>query len=590
MYKRLEFYPEDRNGVEMDLIHPGVLTKTAEMSSQLMDFIRAMQTDDKKVYILVNALSAGEYYGPNRNGDYIGEDVLQKYYKHFEENGHVYKHHKNKDPRTSLGKILFSHYNDDMHRVELVCELDENKDEQFVQRIQQGEYPAVSMGMRTPYDVCSICGHKAKKLPDYCDHLKYEMNRVYPDGRKVFAINPAAKFFDISFVIIPADATAGVMRKLASANNSTEVKLSAELGEEFLREAALKEADLYKEVEAPVEVQTIQKDPNGNIFLSQPSIPMKDIKAMVKDASLGEIYSSLMGMHIMPTPVDFQRISLHAMGHEKLAEVLEREKILLIDVNEDTKPIETADLSLSNFNDNFARKYAHLIPERALTKPLVTARILEKSASLGGPSKLEELGIVPPKGKPQSDMEDHEFYLRKEPSYIRKVFLGVEEDPKMLPYKNPVLASAALSGLFYNMQRTMNTFGQNVGQVDAFLLRRPWLIPLLVGAGSYASMEMQKNAKFAGEDAIARYLLAVPATYLYAGKQENKIRKGEPIGDIENLVRKHPFLASAVAGWGLGKVQQTLLKVSSQKENINKVLNRLSPEKMDELFNDVINI
>jgi len=575
MYKRLEFYPEDKNGVEMELVHPGVLTKTAEISSELNHYIKNLEIKDSKVYVLVNALSAGEWYGPNRNGDYIGEPVLEKYHKHFEDQGHVYKHHKNKNPETALGKILHSSYNKDMHRVELVCELDENKDERFVNRIQQGEYPAVSMGMRTPYDQCSICGHKAKKLPDYCRHLKYEMNRVYPDGRKTYAINPAAKFFDISFVIIPADATAGVMQKIAS---TVSARSSAELGEEFLREAALKEADLYKEVESSAEVQTITKDPNGNIFLSQPEIPKHELKAMVKGASLGEVCSTLMGMRIMPTPMDFQRVALYSQGQEKLAEALDANKICLIDIDENTRPIISEDISLANFNDKLAVKYAHLIKERALTKPLVTARILEKVAM--GDSK-----------------EDNEFYLKKDPSQIRKVFLGVEEDPKLLPYKNPLLATASLSGLFYGMQKATDHIGgvERTGKLDAFLLRRPWLIPILVGAGSLAALQIQKDLhKSAGyisdPNILSRYLLAVPASYVYAGHQESKVRKGEQIGQVQNLIRKHPFLASVAGGWGLGKVQSSLLKMSSQNDNIRKVISTLSADKLDILFNDVTHI
>jgi len=591
MYKRLEFYPEDKNGVEMELIHPGVLTKTAEMSSDLNHFIKNMEIKDSKVYVLVNALSAGEWYGPNRNGDYIAEPVLQKYHKHFEDQGHVYKHHKNKDPQTALGRILHSSYNPNMHRVELVCELDGNKDERFINRIQEGEYPAVSMGMRTPYDQCSICGHKAKRLPEYCNHLKYEMNRVYPDGRKTYAINPAAKFFDISFVIIPADATAGVMKKLAS---TVSARPSAELGEEFLREAALKEADLYKEVEIPAEVQSITKDPNGNILLSQPFIPKSELKAMVKDASLGEACSTLMGMRIMPTPVDFQRMALYSQGQEKLAEALDKEGICLIDINEDTKPIYPDDVSLANFNDKLAVKYAHLMRDRSLTKPLVTARILEKVAMTE--TRFEQEAKIPAYIRSTQDKEDHEFYLRKEPSQVRKVFLGVEEDPKMLPYKNPVMATAALSGLFYGLQKVNNEIGgvAATGKFDAFLLRRPWLIPLLVGAGTVTALQVQENfhktAAMIDPNVISRYLVAVPASYIYAGQQESKVRKGEQIGKIQNLIRKHPFLASMVGGWGLGKVQQSLLKVSSKNENIQKVLSTLSPDKLDELFNDVTHI
>jgi hypothetical protein len=97
---------------------------------------------------------------------------------------------------------------------------------------------------KVPYDVCSICQHKSKTPKDYCDHARTMMNKILPDGRKVFVYNPQPKFFDISFVFIGADKTAKVMAKLAS--KGTQVcmgefcvtpRLSADVGETFSKEA-----------------------------------------------------------------------------------------------------------------------------------------------------------------------------------------------------------------------------------------------------------------------------------------------------------------------------------------------------------------
>jgi len=599
MYKRLEFYPEDKNGVETELIHPGVLMKTAGINSEVENFIKALDAKENKVYILVNALSAGEYYGPNRNGDYMAENVLEKYHKHFENQGRVYKHHKNKDPKRALGKVLFSSYNKDMHRVELVCELDKNLNEKFIERIVNGEYPAVSMGMRTPYDECSYCGHKSHSLSEYCKHLKYEMNKVYPDGRKVYAKNPAAKFFDISFVLIGADPTAGVMKKVAGLEGIT-VKSAAELGEEFLKIQSLKEADLYKEIQLPAKVQKITKDPKGNIFLSQPNIPSSDIKNMVKDASVGQIFSTLMGMQIMPTPVDFQRIVLYSQGHEKFAELLDNQKILLVNIDENTKPIYSEDVALNNFNDKLARKYAYLIPDRSLTKPLVTGRILEKVAFFSE-SKMEQDSGVPPKQDPlnmSSDKQDHEFYLHKDKAGWKKFFFDQVEDPKILPYKNPAAASMILSGLFYGLHKLnsiIKASGHSPGELDSFLMKRPWLIPILIGTtalGSLAAQQgLEKGGALIAPNPIARYLISVPASYLYAGLQEKKVRQGKAIGNFQDLIRKHPLIAGILGGMGLGSISKKLIKVSSLRRNyIDKALASMSEDEVDALFNDVVNL
>ena len=460
MYKRLEYFPGDTNGVEIELVHPGVLTKTASMTSDLQEFITALLPKPKKVYILVNALSAGEYYGSNRNGDYMAEEVLQKYHKHFEEQGHVFKHHKNKDPKTSLGKVMFSSYNPDMHRVELVCELNENDDEMFIQRIKRGQLPAVSMGMRTPYDECSICHNKAKSTAQYCDHLRYEMNKVHSNGQKVYAINPQAKFFDISFVTIPADATAGVMRKVAGFNDER-IKSAAELGEDFLRQASLKEADLDKVITSPATAEIITKDPKGNIFLSQPTIPRKDIKSMVKSAHINEVMSSLLAMRIMPKPIDFQNIVLESQGHGKFAEFLQDNKILLIDVNKETVPNSPKDISLEHADDNFIRKFAFLMSERTLSKPLVAARMLEKIA-FHSETIMEEEGNIP----------DDAFYPKKHPSKVRELLLGYTDQPELSYVKNPVVTTGILSGMFAGYHKVFNDINK-MGKFDAFLMKRP---------------------------------------------------------------------------------------------------------------------
>jgi hypothetical protein len=96
------------------------------------------------------------------------------------------------------------------------------------------------MGTNVPFDLCSICADWSRILPligkpkellrvhkknpirgvsvtekDYCQHLQFELNKVYPDGRKVCMINMHPKFFDISHVYIGADKTSKVLAKLA---------------------------------------------------------------------------------------------------------------------------------------------------------------------------------------------------------------------------------------------------------------------------------------------------------------------------------------------------------------------------------------
>lgn len=68
---------------------------------------------------------------------------------------------------------------------------------------------------KIPYDVCTVCGNKAPTRKQYCDHLKYEMGKIYPDGVQSCALNPSPKFFDSSWVIRPADRTGYMLKKVA---------------------------------------------------------------------------------------------------------------------------------------------------------------------------------------------------------------------------------------------------------------------------------------------------------------------------------------------------------------------------------------
>ncbi len=221
---------------------------------------------EKGLYVLVSALGAAEYWGSNVNGDAFPEkalihspsgwndlpvsrmkDVAKDWaygYPTFM-NAYPYKHHVNKDPSRAFGHVVLAVWNPKMFRVELVVYLDKalckkHSAEDVYERIENGEFPDVSMGCKVPYDRCSICDHKSKTQKDYCYHAKYEMNKIYPDGRKVCVINDFPRFFDISFVFIGADKSAKMLAKLAQVNNMVCMgdycaipRLSADIGEKY---------------------------------------------------------------------------------------------------------------------------------------------------------------------------------------------------------------------------------------------------------------------------------------------------------------------------------------------------------------------
>jgi len=244
---QLVAFSNGRGGLSMEK------TALASAQSPLYDFLQTIQAEPGVYYILVNALGSWEYYDDNRNGDgfpampykvgqpascghpdcsnpagWIAEpETLLHHYKSFEKHGGIYLHHKNSDPTKSLGDVRNAVWNPYMRRVELLLKGYNDRDARMAQRIGDGDFPAVSMGARVRWDVCTICGHRAPTRADYCVHAATMLRKVLPDGRKCSVLNPSPLFFDISFVFRPADPTGYMLQKVAE----TIVISSAELGE-----------------------------------------------------------------------------------------------------------------------------------------------------------------------------------------------------------------------------------------------------------------------------------------------------------------------------------------------------------------------
>jgi hypothetical protein len=138
-----------------------------KLAEDALGYIQNVKPIPGKTIILVLAMTAGEWYSANRNGDawperplrvgntvITADEVLPKHYKTFESNARVYRHHINKDPAGKIGDVLRAFYNWPMHRVELLLVLDNQKASDVVQEIESGKYPAVSMGCKIKYDVC----------------------------------------------------------------------------------------------------------------------------------------------------------------------------------------------------------------------------------------------------------------------------------------------------------------------------------------------------------------------------------------------------------------------------------------------------
>lgn len=257
MYKVIDLgFEVPETGEKRVTLLEGVLTKVA--SSEIQRYWDELERKADSAYLWVIGVSAMEYYGCNNNGDSFSEVDLKASHASFVDNAHVYLHHVNKDPKKSIGRPIFSFYNDVMHRVELIMELSKSNimAADTITKLKRGDDIYVSMGCNVSYDVCSICSNKAKTRAEYCEHLRYNLKKILPDGRQVYALNPNPKFFDISIVRKPADPMAFTLDKVASDGGAScePFVTSAELGERVVQRAeklaALQKlSDIIKEVE-----------------------------------------------------------------------------------------------------------------------------------------------------------------------------------------------------------------------------------------------------------------------------------------------------------------------------------------------------
>lgn len=255
-------------------------------SQEIADFLDTFSPDPAFMYLHVIAMGAGEYYGCNINGDYFPEKDLIARHNTFVTTAKVFKEHDNKPTSQDYGKVVFSWYNPKMHRVELILAIDRVKGAEFVRRQEAGEQLEVSMGCRVAYDVCSICGNKARKKSDYCSHIKYDKKKIYPDGKQPFMINYNPTFFDISIVRHRADRIAYVLSKVASADNYS---LQNE------------KADFFENLgnSIPVAPESRVFDINDDELLKTASIPVLDKLAMIKRINAGAVRVMDAGMRAL---------------------------------------------------------------------------------------------------------------------------------------------------------------------------------------------------------------------------------------------------------------------------------------------------
>ena len=153
------------------------------------------------------ALGDSDAYPMNRNGDLFTKKACETYYPTFVKHGHVFEHHRNKDPKKAIGQIKAAAYNPNMHRIELYIWADNEKAHDHLERLEKTGEVSFSMACTVPNDRCSVCGSIRERPggPGECDHIKWELGKIAEDGTQIGTYNDHPKWFDISFVGRPAD-------------------------------------------------------------------------------------------------------------------------------------------------------------------------------------------------------------------------------------------------------------------------------------------------------------------------------------------------------------------------------------------------
>ena len=172
-----------------------------------IDFPEGFTYDPDFLYLWVRIVSAGEFYGSNKNADYFPQQELIEYFETFNE-AHPFKNHENKKIENAIGKIITVRWNPIMKCVELLKAIDKKRAPEIARGYLKGYLSDVSMGCKVPYTVCSICGNKARKQSEFCDHVKYHRNQLLGNGERVYEINYKPRFHDSSTVLNGAERVA----------------------------------------------------------------------------------------------------------------------------------------------------------------------------------------------------------------------------------------------------------------------------------------------------------------------------------------------------------------------------------------------
>ena len=563
-----------------------------EQGSDIASFISTFKPDPGYVYLHVIAMGAGEYYGCNINGDYFPEKDLIERHHTFVTNAKVFKEHDNKPTSPSYGHVVFSWYNPKMHRVELILAIDKVKGKEFVDRQARGEQLEVSMGCRVREDVCSICGHKARKRADYCEHILRDKRKIYPDGRQPYMINYNPTFFDISIVRRRADKIAYVLEKVAS-RDTTISSLNAQafdeldslipfaeppqvfdIDEDFEKTANVekKAPDLDKlamikriQSEAVKVLNTGLEETMPLLEATEPDLPPALLDTMAKKHRLEDIMTTFTVNAIPMKPEEFTRIIIvkRGMPLDTFADVLKGVKSAVAD----------RDLKMGEYKDDIGKTLQAYLIARSSFLPAVISRLagalrnrdaLSKTAAtlkLDVPTNYWELNPAltfghaknpPAYTNIESAVAPGAHVIQRYDYSTLPVVRSPQElemerrRPKLREPMSPLTVGAILGGLYaaYRSSSAVRAVLDSPKNM-AILMALAALIHKKMGAPTPTDMQQVKTASWG--TAAAKVAIPFVGAHFASAHFRNLYNNGVPLNSVERYIAENPDILSIAA-------------------------------------------
>lgn len=570
-------------------------------------FAEEVQPKPNSTYMLTTALGAYDHWGANKNGDAFREDedlLVNKEgddrgYRSFRKHANVFQHHQNKDPNRAMGKIVVASFNPVMHRVELIEELDNFKAAAHIRKWhEEGSLPT-SMGCKVAFDVCSVCGNRAKSAAVYCEHAKYAMKRTLMDGQKVCVFNPNPCFFDHSHVSVPADRIAGVMEKVASVSfagvdlpwaemEKEGVLLSAVHGEFVFRSeesddsatptVAVKTASMGSSTELS---NRLVEEAFGSDELSdlahevikvatdrEPELPLEILEKLA-EYPLETATASMMQLGILPNPREWQFLALCHSGQSKVAHDLHDARVCFQPRWADGEEAGTGDLEFLaswNVNPELVEKLGEYIPSRSfrpefLSRRLTEARELVKTARpVEQPWDVRETspGLV----QTMVALAASYGILRMISGEDLNLRNGLRSLTGMHPAVAGALLAAGVTAGLVTADRMMTPSEREIGHLGTYTK-----LSCLLDAEDEGEIEKLADSKAPmgakdwlkktpeGVKKVVLPLGAFSAGFLGSSYIRAKQLRGQQTGSIESAIAEHPLLTGigAVAAYGLAR-------------------------------------